>query len=123
MTIPCDQTIDLVQEPRHSRHLPGPGWPSGRPAGCERESDRPSASDLRTIVSNHPRGCLGLISGDVSALADIQPLGRNNVESLLVGETPDPPGATCAEASIPVEHEGGAFRPLIRKLAEVHAAF
>jgi hypothetical protein len=47
-------------------------------------------------------------------------LGGDDVETIELVEAPDPPGATCAEASIPVKDERGAFRPPIRKLAEVH---
>jgi hypothetical protein len=122
-TIPRDHAIELVQQPRHSRYLPGPGWPLSRAAGAKRERDGPGAADLRTIIGNYPRRRLGLLGGDGSVLADSEVLGRNNVEPLLVGEAPDPPGATCAEASIPVEDQRGAFRPPIRKLAEIHTAF
>jgi len=50
-------------------------------------------------------------------------LRRNDVESPLVGEAPDPPGATRAETSIPIKDQGDALRPTLGKLAEVHAAF
>jgi hypothetical protein len=120
MSIPRDHPIDLVEEPWRSWHLPRPRRPTRRPTDCESERNCPCAADLRAVVCNGPRCHLSLICSDAGAIADAKLLRRNNLESLLVSEAPDPPGAPRAKASIPVKDECGAIRPPIRKLAVVH---
>jgi hypothetical protein len=122
MPIPCNHSIDLIKQPRHSRCLPGPGWPASRPTAGESERNGAGAADLRAIIGNDPRCRLGFDRRNPGAINDAKLLRRNDLESLLVGEAPDPPGATRAEASIPVKNERGANRSPIRELAEVHEA-
>ena len=122
-TIQRDQPIDLIQQPRDPGHGPGPHWPSGRPPSGQRQGDGARTTHFRTVSRDRPRRHGRLFRGDERLRIDTNLLRRNDVQSPLVGQAPDPPGATRAETSIPIKDQGGAFRPTLGKLAEVHTAF
>ena len=120
LAIARDDVVDRVEHPRQTGNLPRPDRPPSGSASCQSQRNRPSASDCRPVRGNRPCRRLCLVGSDPGSVANSMLLRRDDLEVLVVSETPDPPGATRAKPSIPVEDQRGELVPLISELSEVH---
>ncbi|MFT4773148.1 MAG: hypothetical protein ACI9ME_000442 [Ilumatobacter sp.] len=122
MPIRSNQRINLVEEPRCSRHLPWQHRPPRLAAYGKGQSDRTGTPDLDAAWRNRPHRGVTLNFADAGLVALAICLRRNDVEPVVLVETSHPASATCTKASIAVEDKRHALGTTIRKLPEVHAA-
>jgi hypothetical protein len=122
MAIGSDQRIDLVEQPRRSRHLPWQYRPPGLTAYGKGQGNCAGTPDLDAAWRNSPHRDVTLNFAHAGPIALAICLRGDDRQPVVLVETPHPASATCTKASIAVKDERHELRTPIRKLSEVDAA-